>query len=198
MNRDDVYEMVREAGLDWHAGFADEVNRYEVLAALVRAKVLEEAAQVCDETWEDVRGTALLCAAEIRGMKSDSGHSAAADAGASTAPLPVRSPDSTAFWRDSVYPEGMTAEQVKAELDDFHFLMEQVPKVYMAVSGGLLSKPNYHAATVISAFEDYLTDRVNEEVAEALAGTGADNVSPGSDVKAESASPSVLLIRGEK
>ena len=34
--------------------------------------------------------------------------------------------------------------------------------------------------------------------AERTACTGADNVSPGSNVQAESASPSVLLIRGEK
>jgi len=81
----------------------------------------------------------------------------------------VQSPDSTAFWRDSVYPEGMTAEQVKAELDDFHFLMGEVPKVYMAVTGGLLSKPNYHASTVIAAFEDYLSQRIEEELAEARA-----------------------------
>lgn len=79
---------------------------------------------------------------------------------------PAIAPDSTEFWSKLVYPGGMTAEQVKAELDDFHFMMKQVPRVYMAVTGDRLSKPNYYAETVISEFEGFLQDRIAEAVEE--------------------------------
>lgn len=71
------------------------------------------------------------------------------------------------FWR-SAFPDGMTAEQVCAELADYHFLLEQVPKVYDAVTGGLLTKTNYEASTIIAAFEDHLNERVEEAVQEAI------------------------------
>ena len=78
-----------------YSDYAKEVARR--FAALVRAQVIEEAARVCDRltTALDHGGneyrreaSASQCAAAVRGMKSDSGHSATADAGASTAPLP--------------------------------------------------------------------------------------------------------------
>ena len=67
-----------------------------------------------------------------------------------------------AFWA-SVFPEGMTAEQVQAELTDYHFLLEQVPKVYDHVTGGLLSKTNYHASTVIAFSDDHFTKLAEQE-----------------------------------
>lgn len=89
MTRDDVYDMVKEAGLDWHAGFADDVNRYEVLVSLARAQALEEAVQLClDEQAENrvlsrssrtatkssmylwMAEGAGLCAGAIRALKS--------------------------------------------------------------------------------------------------------------------------------
>jgi len=60
--------------------------------------------------------------------------------------------DPTKFWRQ-VYPEGMTAEQIKAELTDFHYLMGEAAKVYMAVTGGRISKTNTEASAVIAEFE---------------------------------------------
>lgn len=47
--------------------------------------------------------------------------------------------------------------------------MEQVPKVYMAVTGGKLSKTNYYASTVIEQFEDYTARLCDEAVEEASA-----------------------------
>lgn len=80
-DRAKIIEMAREAGIDY--AFGMELERF---AALVRAMVLEEAAQVCEQ-WGAWNNVAQECAGAIRGM-ADSGHSAAADAGASTAPLP--------------------------------------------------------------------------------------------------------------
>ena len=82
---------------------------------------------------------------------------------------PVVSPDASAFWASVFGPDGMTAEQVRDELNDYHFLLEQVPKVYDAVSGGRLSKTNYHAGTVITEFEDYLSSFVEDAAKEARA-----------------------------
>lgn len=41
---DEIIDMVREAGLDWHAGYpvGDEANRYETLARAVEARVREK------------------------------------------------------------------------------------------------------------------------------------------------------------
>lgn len=50
----------------------------------------------------------------------------------------------------------MNAAQAKRELSDYHFMLEQVPKVYDEVTGGRLSKPNYCAHSVIEAHNDYL------------------------------------------
>jgi hypothetical protein len=58
-----------------------------------------------------------------------------------------------AFWKDC-YPEGMKPQDVKNELADFHFMMNQVPLVYDHVTHGLLSKPMYHANKVIGAHDD--------------------------------------------
>ena len=86
--------MLREAAPGLRSPNAHEVIILERFAALVRAQVLEEAAQVCDEEAEFRRArreepiAAIACAAAIRGMKSDSGHSTARAGVASTAPLP--------------------------------------------------------------------------------------------------------------
>lgn len=48
-------------------------------------------------------------------------------------------------WKEIIEKDGkVDLEQVKKELRDFSFMLEQVPLVYSEVSKGLLSKPNYH------------------------------------------------------
>lgn len=44
MSDDEIIDAVREAGLDWHAGYpvGDEANRYETLARAVEARVREK------------------------------------------------------------------------------------------------------------------------------------------------------------
>lgn len=71
-------------------------------------------------------------------------------------------------WQDIVAPNGVIdVAQVKKELSDYAFLLDQVPKVYMHVTGGKLSKTNYTAQTVISESDDYITELVEQEKAEA-------------------------------
>jgi hypothetical protein len=64
------------------------------------------------------------------------------------------------FWKDIVENEdgSINLEQLKKELYDFHFVIEEVPKVYMAVTNGAMSKPNYYANEVISIFNDYINE----------------------------------------
>lgn len=68
------------------------------------------------------------------------------------------------FWKRLVENEDGTLNKdaVMRELHDFHFMIEEVPKVYEVVTGGMLSKPNYHARGVIQAFEEYVERLVDE------------------------------------
>lgn len=67
------------------------------------------------------------------------------------------------FWKDIVTNEdgSLNLDQIKRELFDFHVVLDEVPLVYVSVTGGMLSKPNYPARTVISEFENYV-EQLNE------------------------------------
>jgi len=63
------------------------------------------------------------------------------------------------FWKDIVEPEGkLDLEQVKKELSDYHFLLQEVPKVYHKITG-CLSKPNYHSNIILSLHEEKYLDK---------------------------------------
>ena len=64
------------------------------------------------------------------------------------------------FWKNIIEPKGkFSLEQVKKELSDYHFLLEEVPKVYDKITGGRLSYPNYHAHTALSMHEEKFLDK---------------------------------------
>lgn len=71
------------------------------------------------------------------------------------------------FWKDIVCNEdgSINIEQVKKELCDYNFILEQVPKVYCHITNGLLSKPTYAADTVINEFESCQSELINKEMA---------------------------------
>jgi hypothetical protein len=66
------------------------------------------------------------------------------------------------FWKEHVCnPDGtINLEQLKKELYDFSFVMEQVPKVYCHITGGKLSKVMYPAKTVISVADEYFKEKL--------------------------------------
>jgi hypothetical protein len=71
-------------------------------------------------------------------------------------------------WKRLVETDGkLDLDKVARELSDYHGVLKEVPKVYDHVTGGLLSKPNYHARGVISAADDHLNRMVDEAVKEA-------------------------------
>lgn len=75
--------------------------------------------------------------------------------------------DTNNFWKEIVVKDNeLNVEQIKKELHDFYFIMEQIPRVYMAVTGDKLSKVMYSAETVIAEFEDYVSREIEEAVAE--------------------------------
>lgn len=70
------------------------------------------------------------------------------------------------FWKAIIMNEdgSVNLEQVKKELFDFSFVMEQVPKVYCAITNDTLSKINYPAEVVISKYEECLNEAIQEAV----------------------------------
>jgi hypothetical protein len=63
------------------------------------------------------------------------------------------------FWKDIIYKDGkLNEEQVLKELYDYMVALQQVPKVYCAITGGKLSKVNYFADVVIAEYERDLSD----------------------------------------
>lgn len=57
-------------------------------------------------------------------------------------------------------------EKIKAELHDFDFVIEQLPKVYSHITGGRLSKHMYEAATVISEHDEVCHEPCEEDYKE--------------------------------
>jgi hypothetical protein len=61
------------------------------------------------------------------------------------------------FWQDIIYKDGkLDEEAVLKELYDYMIALQEVPKVYCAITGGKLSKVNYFADVVIGEYEDDL------------------------------------------
>jgi hypothetical protein len=67
------------------------------------------------------------------------------------------------FWAALVAPAGvLDVAQVKRELFDYGTLLDNVPKVYMAVTGERISKPNTDPSAVIAAAEDHVQRCITE------------------------------------
>lgn len=74
------------------------------------------------------------------------------------------------FWKPIVSNEDGTIniEQVKKELADFSFVMEQVPKVYCHITGDRMSKVMYRAEDVIRVADDYFNEQLKEALKDEL------------------------------
>lgn len=72
------------------------------------------------------------------------------------------------FWAQLGFGSTVDEAAVKRELTDYHFLLDQVPRVYEQVTGGRLSKTNYLAETVMAAHDDHVLALVREELADAM------------------------------
>lgn len=66
--------------------------------------------------------------------------------------------ESDAFW-DEIFSEKdypFNKENAYKELRDYYFVLEQLPKIYMEITGGTLSKTTYFASSVVEAYNDAL------------------------------------------
>jgi hypothetical protein len=77
---------------------------------------------------------------------------------------------SDAFWNEIIRnPDGtLNEEQIMNEFHDMYFMIKEVPKVYSAVTGGMLSKPNYYAESVLQCHEEYIEELMAEARREAV------------------------------
>lgn len=74
------------------------------------------------------------------------------------------------FWAGTMAPNGVVdLEAVKRELFDYACLLDAVPKVYMHVTGGKVSKPTTLPDVVIAMADDRTTELAEERVAEVVA-----------------------------
>lgn len=77
------------------------------------------------------------------------------------------------FWKEIIEKDGVIdIEQVKKELHDFSFIIDQVSEVYSAVSQGLLSKSMYYASVIIEQLEENFYDKgtTNDDMASMISG----------------------------
>lgn len=72
------------------------------------------------------------------------------------------------FWKDILEDSNgeLDIEQLKKELHDYHSLLDEVPRVYMYVTGGRISKPNTVADEVISEYFNLVETEINEALEE--------------------------------
>lgn len=67
------------------------------------------------------------------------------------------------YWKELLQTNGKWSEnKIRNEMHDLVFVMEQVGKVYMAITGGKLSKPMYYASTIIQEHEEACNQAVND------------------------------------
>lgn len=66
--------------------------------------------------------------------------------------------ESDEFWDEIFSAEDypFNKENAYKELKDYYFVLEQIPKIYMEITGGTLSKTTYFASSVIQAYNDAL------------------------------------------
>ena len=74
------------------------------------------------------------------------------------------------FWKPLLTREGygVSLELIKNELYDFHTVIQEVPKVYIEITNGAMSKANYRAEDVIARYQDVVDGMIEEAVKEAL------------------------------
>lgn len=76
------------------------------------------------------------------------------------------------FWKDIIVDENgdIKLDQLKRELADYSMIIENVSTVYCELTNSRMSKPHYHASSVISCVnsvqEEYVEDWFKDETEE--------------------------------
>jgi len=73
-------------------------------------------------------------------------------------------------WKAHMETDGVLDPlKVARELADFAFMLDEVPKVYMHVTGGRLSYPNYRAEQVIQVAREHNAEMIEMVLIDARA-----------------------------
>lgn len=73
--------------------------------------------------------------------------------------------ESNEYW-DDIFSEKdypFNKENAYKELQDYYFVLQQLPEIYLEITGGILSKTTYFASSVIEAYHDVI-DRRDDEI----------------------------------
>jgi len=70
------------------------------------------------------------------------------------------------YWKNWVYPEGATPEQIQNELVDYKMVMGIASEVYDHITHGRISKPNTLAREIIAVADEVAQELLDEELAE--------------------------------
>lgn len=73
--------------------------------------------------------------------------------------------ESNEYWDDifSAKDYPFNKENAYKELQDYYFVLQQLPEIYLEITGGILSKTTYFASSVIEAYHDVI-DRRDDEI----------------------------------
>lgn len=67
------------------------------------------------------------------------------------------------YWKPLLQTNGdWDEEKIKNEMHDLVFVLDQVGKIYIELTGGLLSKPMYYAETILQQNEQRIQDAYDE------------------------------------
>lgn len=73
------------------------------------------------------------------------------------------------YWLPKIKPGGVFDEPALLEvLSSYSHVLTELPKVYCAVTGDRMSKPNYYARDVIAQFEAYQQREIESSILEVL------------------------------
>lgn len=153
------------------SGYVEDLVAIRQRCELSFAPTTLDLARWFDAWWNDdtrskprVSSAKEMCWEAVKAMSVDMPHPVTGEVDV----VRINERVAASFWAHLGFGTTVDDAAVKRELTDYHFLLEQVPRVYEAVTGGLLSKTNYRAETVINAFNDHVdvlvTERVQKDV----------------------------------
>ena len=73
------------------------------------------------------------------------------------------------YWKPLLYTnKKLDIDKIKNEMMDLIFIYQQVAEVYCHITGGLLSKPNYYAKTIIDEYDNQINKAYEEGIKDKL------------------------------
>ena len=152
-------------------GYVDDLVAIRQRCELSFAPTTLDLAKWFDSWWDDekryrpVVGSAKeMCWEAVKAMSINMPHPVTGEVDV----VRIHERVAASFWAQLGFGTTVDDAAVKRELTDYHFLLDQLPRIYMHVTGGRLSKTNYLSETVMTAHDDHVSALVREELADAM------------------------------